>query len=118
MRIGNGFLVATLLGGIWGFVWMVVIAIIFMLVSGVVTRPPVGIATLAGALSAAALVVFAPKDRSAGVFMTSLVVIMLVLGGLTLAQPMGLPLSQVSLYQVVAVAVLIGPHMAVQSDVS
>ena len=42
MRLNNGFFAALICGAIWGFIWMVVISVLFMLISGEITRPPVG----------------------------------------------------------------------------
>ncbi|MDA4844196.1 carbohydrate ABC transporter permease [Hoeflea poritis] len=106
-RPGIGFIAAVVSGALWGACWMIVISVIFMLVSGAITRPPVGMALIAGAVSAAVLAAVAPPQRTPGIQMASIAAIIILLGGLTLGAPLGLPLSQVPVYQLAAVAILI-----------
>ena len=108
MRIGTGFFSGVVIGAIWGFVWMVVIAITFMLVSGAITRPPVGAAALAGAAAGALLTVLDPDRRTPGLQIGAVALIMIVLALGTFGAPLGLPLSTVPLYQIVAIAAIVG----------
>ena len=66
MRFGNGFWAGVATGAIWGFVWMIVVSVVFMLVSGAIARPPVGISTLAGALGGALMAATPLQHRRAG----------------------------------------------------
>lgn len=108
MRIGTGFFSAIATGAIWGFTWMIVISVIFMLVSGVITTPPVGIAALSGAIAGGFFAAFPVKFRRPGVRIVTIAILILVLGGATFGQPLGLPLSVVTLYQFFAIAAFIG----------
>jgi len=108
MRIGTGFLAAVVTGAIWGFTWMIVISVSFMLVSGQITQPPVGIATLAGAAAAGLFAAFPPEARRPGVHMATIALMIIVLGGLSFGMPLGLPLGVVAVYQLVALVALLG----------
>ncbi|MEM6462842.1 MAG: carbohydrate ABC transporter permease [Pseudomonadota bacterium] len=106
-RLGTGFVMALVSGGIWGVAWMIVISVIFMLVSGAITRPPVGIACVAGLVSAALIAGMRPSERTPGVHLASIASIILLLGGLTLGAPLGLPMSEVPAYQLAAIIVIV-----------
>ena len=108
MRIGNGFLTSTIIGALWGATWMVLIGVLFMLVSGEITRPPVGVAALAGAACAAILTSLEPARRLIGPHLVAIGAIIVVLGGLTLGAPLGLPLGSAPLYQLFSLAAIIG----------
>ena len=108
MRVGTGFLAGVVSGAIWGFVWMIVVSVAFMLVSGAITKPPVGVAALAGAVAAAILTFLPPQGRRRGVHLAAIAAIIAILGGFTAGQPLGLPLSVAKSHQVVAVALLAG----------
>ena len=106
-RPGTGFVAAIVSGGIWGAAWMIVLSVIFMLVSGAITRPPVGIAMLAGIISAAVIAASEPARRTPGLHLASIAAIIIVLGGLTLGSPLGLSLSEVPVYQFVTIVLII-----------
>ena len=108
MRIGRGFLAGVVTGAVWGFTWMIVISVTFMLVSGQITSPPVGIATLAGAVAAALIGFHEPDARRPGVHLAAVGLMIVVLGGLTFGMPLGLPLDVVPLYQIVTLLLLLG----------
>ncbi len=108
MRIGTGFLAGVVTGAIWGFTWMIVISVTFMLVSGQITSPPVGIATLAGAAAAALIAFFQPEERRPGVHLVAVGLMIVVLGGLTFGMPLGLPLGVAPFYQIITLIVLLG----------
>ena len=107
MSIGNGFFAAVLTGAVWGFVWMVVIAVVFMLVSGAITTPPVIDATVAGALAGgihSLLVQIRSRiTRDLAVFSSFI----LALIGTTAGRPLGLPLTTELVYQLIAFVILI-----------
>ncbi len=107
MSIGRGFLAGIVTGAIWGFTWMIVISVTFMLVSGQITTPPVGVATLAGAVAAALISATRPAERRMGIHIAAIAVMIIVLGGLTFGMPLGLPLGVVPLYQIVTLIVLL-----------
>lgn len=108
MRFGTGFVGAIIAGTIWGFTWMIVISVVFMLVSGVITTPPVGIAALAGAIGGGFFAAFPVAARRPGVHLVMVAILILVLGALTLGEPLGIPLGTATLYQLFAIAAFIG----------
>ncbi|MFK8036620.1 MAG: carbohydrate ABC transporter permease, partial [Hyphomicrobiales bacterium] len=108
MRFGTGFFGAIITGAVWGFVWMIVVSVIFMLVSGVITKPPVGIAALAGAVGGGFFAALPVQARRPGVHIVLVAILILILGALTLGQPLGLPLNIATVYQLFAIAALIG----------
>ncbi|MEP0521289.1 MAG: carbohydrate ABC transporter permease [Hyphomicrobiales bacterium] len=108
MRFGTGFFGAIITGAIWGFVWMIILSVIFMLVSGVITKPPVGIAALSGAIGAGFFAATPIAARQLGVHIVMVAILMLVLGALTLGQPLGLPMESATVYQLFAIAAFVG----------
>ena len=86
---------------------MIVVSVTFMLVSGVVAVPPVGIATLAGLVGAGILSAFPPDQRNRNLHLTSAGTILLVLMVLTFARPLGLDLSTVPLLQIITTAIVV-----------
>ncbi|MEP1209802.1 MAG: carbohydrate ABC transporter permease [Rhizobiaceae bacterium] len=108
MRLGTGFFASLAIGTIWGFVWMIVVSITFMLVSGVIAAPPIGMAALAGLLGAAVLSAFPPEKRNRNLHLLSAATILLVLVVFTFARPLGLDLSAVPFLQVVTLAIIVG----------
>lgn len=107
MRIGTGFIAGIITGAIWGLVWMVVVSVTFMLVSGAITRPPVGAAMLAGAAAGAMATAFDPDRRTPGLQIGTLAVIAIVLAAATFGLPLGLPLAVAAIYQAIAIAAII-----------
>lgn len=107
MKIGSVTFFAVAIGLIWGAVWMIVIGILLMLVSGVTTSPPVGMAALSGALTAMVCLWFAPHNRRPArmypllgfVFLASLTL-------LTGLQPFGTSFAVGSLYQLAGLLIL------------
>ena len=108
MRIGTGFLASVLIGAVWGFVWMLIVAVTFMLVSGEVTVPPVGAAALAGAMAAALISAVIPVARRPGVHIVAIAILFSLLAGLTQGMPLGLPLAIAAPYQIGAFILFTG----------
>jgi multiple sugar transport system permease protein len=108
MRVSTGILTGIIMGAIWGFTWMVVMAIGFMLVSGQITKPPVGTTMLAGAAAAGLIAYIKPDARTAGVNLAAIALMIVVVGGLTFGKPLGLPLDVAVIYQLVTIALLLG----------
>ena len=63
MRLGNVTYLAALFGFIWGAVWMVLVSLLMMLISGVTLVPSVTMAGLTGAASALILISILPEQR-------------------------------------------------------
>ncbi len=98
-------LTALVAGGLWGAVWMVVVGLLLMLVSGAVAAPPVGMALLAGAVAGAAWLATPREARTRARLALHGAGVALVLMLLTFAAPFGLPLEAVPLQQGVALVV-------------
>ncbi len=104
-------LFAALAGAIWGGVWMVIVGVMLMMVSGVIVSPPVGIAALAGLVQAVVLLRFPgkspvpqPPRAVEAVAVGALIV-------LTFLQPFGIDFGEEWLFQAPALllwAVLVG----------
>ncbi|MCR9139281.1 MAG: carbohydrate ABC transporter permease [Alphaproteobacteria bacterium] len=107
MRIGIGFLASVVTGAIWGLVWMIVLAVGFMLVSGQITKPPVGIALIAGAVGAGLVGLIEPGMRRPGTHIATVGLMIIVLGGLTAGRPLGLPLEVAPIYQLVTLGMFL-----------
>ena len=98
---GSVALLALPIGAIWGAVWMIVIGVLLMLVSGAIAVPPVGSAALVGL--AAGLLALSRFDRvvpSRAMFGVLVVAILLLL--VTLARPFGPSLATGTTYQIAA----------------
>ncbi|MGF1476450.1 MAG: carbohydrate ABC transporter permease [Geminicoccaceae bacterium] len=106
-RIGTGYGLALVIGAIWGLVWMIVIGVTYMLVSGSVAVPAVGAAAAAGLVGAAVLMWPEPSARTLGVRLATAAVIVMVLALVSLFEPLGIPLGQRPLYQLGAIAVFV-----------
>jgi multiple sugar transport system permease protein len=64
MKIGSITISAIFIGALWGAIWMVVIGLLLMLVSGLVVSPNAGLAALVGAIAALGYLLFAPENRA------------------------------------------------------
>ncbi|WP_306118297.1 MULTISPECIES: carbohydrate ABC transporter permease [unclassified Roseitalea] len=108
MQPGLGTLTGFVAGALWGLVWMIVTAVMFMLVSGAATTPPVGAAMLAGAVCGATITAFRPAARTFGVTIAAIAAVFLVQAAATFGAPLGLPLATAPLAQMAAIAAFVG----------
>ncbi|MEM7268847.1 MAG: carbohydrate ABC transporter permease [Pseudomonadota bacterium] len=96
---------AAIAGAIWGGVWMIIVGVLLMLVSGLTLTPQVGLAALIG-LGAGALWLWLPdkfrNDRP--IFFPPTIWLLVLLLALSLAQPFSVPMSQSAAYQGAAAA--------------
>jgi len=107
MKIGSVTFSAIAIGAIWGAVWMIVVGILLMLVSGVTTSPPVGMAALSGAITALVCLWFGPEDRRpARMYPLLGFVFLALLTILTGLKPFGVPFGAGALYQFVGLLAL------------
>ena len=107
MRIGSVTFAAPLVGAIWGAVWMIVVGVLLMLVSGITTAPAVGWAALLGAIYG--LVLILRVGRLALVpWVISAAVLAVALAIVTSAAPFGVSLGQAAVSQFVALALWAG----------
>ena len=95
-------------GAIWGAVWMIVVGILLMLVSGITTHPPAGIAMGIGAV--AGICTFAIVNRFANRISMALlsVLTLFALMAITLFQPFGVSMANGQIYQVAALLIWAG----------
>ncbi|MGI9510796.1 MAG: carbohydrate ABC transporter permease [Geminicoccaceae bacterium] len=105
MVFGRGFLAGLITGLIWGGVWMLVVGITFMLVSGAVAVPPIGAAAIGGLVSAAIFMILPPERRTSGIRYIAAAAILLVLLLLTAGQPLGLDWGEQQVYQLLFLAI-------------
>ncbi len=107
MKLGSVTLFGICAGAIWGTVWMIVVGVLLMLVSGLTTQPPLGMAALTGAvMGVSAFLIFEKlQGRAQIVVLVGLSGLLLLV--LTAAQPFGVPLTQV-FYQLIAWIIFAG----------
>ena len=106
MRVGNIFILCLIAGAIWGAIYTVLVTLLALLITGAEFQPQLWQGTAAGLLAAGALTIQPPgkRDRQAlitagGVFVAALVL-------LTLFRPLGLGLGQVTLGQIIFLALM------------
>ena len=107
-RFGAVTLAAPLIGALWGGLWMIVVGVLLMLVTGIIIVPQIGWATLVGAALGGAFLWRAPDGRN-NAFVVSLAAIA---GGiffvLTGFQPFGTSMGGSLFSQLVALVVWLG----------
>ena len=105
-RIGWMTFIAAFLSAIWGFVWMVIVGVLLMLVSGVIAAPPLGMAALAGAAIGIGVTNAPPGRRHFGHTATMALMFALLLLLLTFSRPFGVDIGVSPLYQGAALVAL------------
>ena len=106
MRFGMITLCGAAIGTLWGAVWMIVIGVLLMLVSGLIVQPPVlfamGLGCVLGILS------FWIRSRWSGNLALAIHCGVALAGllALTLGQPFGVDLGQKPIYQIAAALIL------------
>ena len=106
MRFGTVDLSAIIIGALWGVVWMIVIGVLLMLVSGVVVSPPVGWAGLIGAIVGWLVLPLSKKFAFRNALLAVLTAILIfALLLTTLFQPFGTSLENGPVYQLAALVV-------------
>jgi len=99
---------ALVTGALWGAVWMIVVGLLLMLISGAVAAPPVGMALIVGAIMAVIWLATPKAARNRGRMALYGIGAALALLLATLLAPFGLPLGAVPLYQGVALVIFAG----------
>ncbi|MEO0670985.1 MAG: carbohydrate ABC transporter permease [Pseudomonadota bacterium] len=98
--------VAMLIGALWGSLWMIVVALLLMLVSGAVVVPPVAIAGLVGLIGGVAcLFVHRVAEPARMRFAITGGLVAALLLAATFAEPFGASLGIATGYQIAALAV-------------
>ena len=102
MKFGSVTIAAAFIGAIWGAIWMTIVGVLLMLVSGLVASPQVTIATLVGGVAGLGFVLV--QGRASAKYLISAVVVaaLILLLLLTAIEPFGISISDQSFYQSVA----------------
>ena len=102
MRIGSVTIAAVVIGALWGAVWMLVIGVLLMLVSGIAAAPPIGMAAVAIAVVALLYILPVPgrRGRNHQLLVGIAAAVLHLL--LSVLQPFGIPIGEGSVYQLAA----------------
>ena len=105
MRFGNVTFLAGLIGLIWGAVWMVLVSLLAMLVTGLVMVPAIGASAIVGAVLGLiyTMVPIAKRHRQSYILLTILTALILSL--LTGFQPFGLAVEEALINQVITLII-------------
>ncbi len=105
MKFGSVTVSALAIGAIWGAIWMIVVGVLLMLVSGIVAAPPVTTALGIGFATGAGLIFQPPDKRDRRGYLLAIVLSacgLLIASGL---RPFGAPIGNAAIYQTAAVLV-------------
>ena len=102
MRGGLIMLSTIITGALWGAIWMIVVGLMLMLISGAVAAPQVGMAALVGAMVGVGYLLTRADRRSNNMLTLFGAGIAVLLLALTLFEPFGLTLGTASVYQIAA----------------
>lgn len=105
MKFGTVTLSATIIGALWGAIWMVVVGILLMLISGIVASPPAGMAMLAGLIAGLVYVFFPLEMRHKRTSILLCIAIGVALFVLTGGHVFGVSMADGLIYQIVAWAI-------------
>ena len=105
MRLGNVTFLAGLIGLIWGVVWMVLVSLLAMLVTGLVMVPSIGASAIVGAVLGPiyTMMPIAKRHRQSYILLTILTALILSL--LTGFQPFGLAVEEALINQVITLII-------------
>ncbi len=106
MRFGTGFVLGTLSGALWGTIAITIAGISLTLITGLPATPQVLSGLLAGAAGAATVLSRAKKTRTNALYLAAFGVSLVVMMLASFAAPFSLALSEASLTQAVAVALV------------
>ena len=108
MRFGTVTISAMLVGALWGGIWMIIVGVLLMMVTGMVAAPPVSIAAIVGLIAGLALIAHAPQSRLRRRLVELGVGAAILLALLSGFSPFGLKLDQSILYQFLSLALWAG----------
>ena len=105
MRLGNVTFLAGLIGLIWGVVWMVLVSLLAMLVTGLVMVPSIGASAIVGVVLGPiyTMMPIAKRHRQSYILLTILTALILSL--LTGFQPFGLAVEEALINQVITLII-------------
>tara|TARA_R110001583_G_scaffold105494_1_gene253299 strand:+ start:148012 stop:149241 length:1230 start_codon:yes stop_codon:yes gene_type:complete len=108
MRIGTGFLLAILSGVLWGMIAIAIAGISLTLISGLPSAPVLSAGAIAGAVSAAIIMLRAPKLRTSGLYLASFIGAIIAMLAASFAAPFTEPFAQAPVGQAIGIAVIAG----------
>ena len=103
-----GYVAGLVSGALWGAIAMIVFGVTLTLASGAAATPAVTAGAIAGLLSAGVLMYRPPEGRTDGVAIASAAAVLIGLMLVSFAQPFGLPLSELPVWQGIALIAVIG----------
>lgn len=102
MKFGTVTISAAVIGALWGTIWMVVVGVLLMLISGIVASPPAGSALLAGLVAGLGYAFLPLEKRSKQTSVLLCLAIGVILFVLTGGNVFGVPMTESLIYQIVA----------------
>lgn len=108
MRIGTGFLLAILSGVLWGMIAIAIAGISLTLISGLPSAPVLSAGAIAGAVSAAIIMLRAPKLRTSGLYLAAFIGAIIAMLAASFAAPFTEPFAQAPVGQAIGIAVIAG----------
>jgi multiple sugar transport system permease protein len=108
MRIGTGFLLAILSGVLWGMIAIAIAGISLTLISGLPSAPVLSAGAIAGAVSAAIIMLRAPKLRTSGLYLASFMGAIIAMLAASFAAPFTEPFATAPMGQAIGIAVIAG----------
>jgi multiple sugar transport system permease protein len=108
MRIGTGFLLAILSGVLWGMIAIAIAGISLTLISGLPSAPVLSAGAIAGAVSAAIIMLRAPKLRTSGLYLAAFIGAIIAMLAASFAAPFTEPFAHAPVGQAIGIAVIAG----------
>jgi multiple sugar transport system permease protein len=108
MRIGTGFLLAIFSGVLWGMIAIAIAGISLTLISGLPSAPVLSAGAIAGAVSAAIIMLRAPKLRTSGLYLAAFIGAIIAMLAASFAAPFTEPFAQAPVGQAIGIAVIAG----------
>lgn len=108
MRIGTGFLLAILSGLFWGILAIAIAGISLTLISGLPSAPVISAGAVAGAVSAAIIMLRSPNLRTNGLYLAAFVGAIIAMLAFSFAAPFTEPFTSAPVAQAIAIAIIAG----------
>ncbi|PKR51820.1 carbohydrate ABC transporter permease [Thalassospira marina] len=108
MRIGTGFLLAILSGLFWGILAIAIAGISLTLISGLPSAPVISAGAVAGAVSAAIIMLRSPNLRTNGLYLAAFIGAIIAMLSFSFAAPFTEPFTSAPVAQAIAIAIIAG----------
>ena len=105
MKFGSVTYSALAIGALWGGIWMIIVGLLLMLVSGIAASPPVTMSLGIGFAAAAGMIYLAPELRDARNLTIAVLLTAIGLFAATIGQPFGAFFGTAPVYQLISLAV-------------